>query len=62
MAKSMTIKELLTKYDPIEILKEISKNYGTLYFEDTCAIYDTYDELRNEDNDPMHRDVPISID
>ncbi len=56
MAKSMTIKELLTKYDPIEILKEISKNYGTLYFEDTCAIYDTYDELRNEDNDPIHRD------
>lgn len=56
MAKTMTIKELLTIYGPIEILKEISKNYGTLYFEDTCAIFDTYDELLNEDNIPIHRD------
>lgn len=43
-------------YGPIEILKEINKNYGTLYFEDTCAVFDTYDELLNEDDDPIHRD------
>lgn len=56
MAKIMTIKKLLMMYDSIEILKEISKKYGTLYFEDTCAIFDTYDELRNEANEPIHRD------
>lgn len=56
MGKTMTIKELLKLYDPIEIIKEISKNYGTLYFEDTCALFDTYDELLNEDDDPIHRD------
>ena len=56
MAKTMIVKDLLKLFDPIEILKEISRNYGTLYFEDTCAVFDTYDELRNEDNDPIHRD------
>ena len=56
MAKIMTVKDLLRLFDPVEILKEISRNYGTLYFEDTCAVFDTYDELRNEDNDPIHRD------
>lgn len=56
MGKTMTVKDLLKLYDPIVILKEISKNYGTLYFEDTCAIFDTYDELLNEDDDPIHRD------
>ena len=56
MGKTMTVKELLQHYDPIVILKEIGKNYGTLYFEDTCAIFDTYDELLNENGDPIHRD------
>lgn len=56
MSKSMAIKELLTMYGPIEILKEINKNFGALPFEDTCAIFDTYDELLNEDNEPIHRD------
>ena len=56
MGKTMTVKDLLKLYDPIVILKEISKNYGTLYFEDNCAILDTYDELLNEDDDPIHRD------
>ncbi len=56
MGKTMTIKALLMMYGPIEILKEISRNYGTLYFDDCCAIFDTYDELLNEDDDPIHQD------
>ncbi len=56
MGKTMTIKALLRIYNPIEIVKEISQNYGTLNFDDCCAVFDTYDELLNDDADPIHRD------
>lgn len=38
------------------MLREIGKGYGTLNYPDKFGIYDTYDELLNEDNDPIHKD------
>ncbi len=56
MNKTMTIKQLLGMYSPIEILKAINKHYGLTNYTDAFAIYDTYDLLFNEDNNPIHRD------
>ena len=56
MGKTMTVKKLMRMYSPTKLLRKISDNYGTLYFDDTCAIYDTYDELLNEDDLPVHMD------
>lgn len=56
MSKYLTIKALLSMYTLIELIKEIKAVFGTISFDDESAIYQTYDELLNEDNNPIHKD------
>lgn len=56
MSKFLTIKALLSRFTPIELIREIKKVFGTISFGDESALYQTYDELLNEENNPIHKD------